>query len=120
LAKILEDRKFCLEISGPKWSFVNFRCTGRFSLTSLMDDPALSSLLDLLTQKVSRVSPLAMKISTKFDVHTTIHCLRLVIVFFAADTLRDLVTLTFDLGQWSYMTDRVINPSAKFEAPTAI
>ena len=42
-----------LEISGPKWSyFVNFLCTGRsrplsgpepcgFSLTSLMDDPAL-------------------------------------------------------------------------------
>ena len=48
LAKILEDRKFSLEISGPKWSYiVNFRCTGRpgprgFSLTSLMDDPALT------------------------------------------------------------------------------
>jgi len=37
---------------------------------------------------VSRVSPLTMKISTKFDAHTTIHCL--VMVFFAADTLRDL------------------------------
>jgi len=32
LAKVLDDRKFSLEISGPiEWSyFVNFRCTGRY------------------------------------------------------------------------------------------
>jgi len=35
----------------------------------------------------------------------------------AADTLRDLVTLTFDLGQWSYMAGHVVNPSTKFEDP---
>ena len=40
--------------------------------------------------------------------------------FIAADTLRDLVTLTFDLltlGQWSYMAGHVVNPSTKFEDP---
>jgi len=40
--------------------------------------------------------------------------------FIAADMLRDLVTLTFDFGQWSYMAGHVINPSTKFEDPTAI
>jgi len=41
----------------------------------------------------------------------------------AADTLRDLVTLTFDLfdfSQWPYMAGHVINPSTKFEDPMAI
>jgi len=31
--------------------------------------------------------------------------------------LRDLVILTFDLGQWSYMVGHVVNPSTKFEDP---
>jgi len=35
----------------------------------------------------------------------------------AADTLHDLVTLTFDLGQWSHMAGHVVNPSTKFEDP---
>jgi len=48
-----------------------------------------------------------MKVSTKFEVDTTIRCLVSVI---AADTLRDLVTLTYDLGQWSYMARQVVNP----------
>ena len=58
-----------------------------------------------------------MAVSTKFEVDTTIRCL-----IIAADTLRDLVTLTFDLltGQWSYMAGHVVNPSMKFEDPTAI
>jgi len=34
-----------------------------------------SGLLDLLTSKVCHVSPLTMKISTKFEVDTTIRCL---------------------------------------------
>jgi len=41
----------------------------------------------------------------------------------AADTLRDLVTLTFDLfdlGQWPYMAGHVVNPHNKFEDPMAI
>jgi len=38
----------------------------------------------------------------------------------AADTLRDLVTLIFDHGQWSYMAGHVVNPSTKLEDPTAI
>jgi len=33
----------------------------------------------------------------------------------AADALRDLVALTFDLSQWSYVTGHVVNPSTKFE-----
>jgi len=38
----------------------------------------------------------------------------------AADRLRDLVTLAFDLfdfGQWSYTAGHVINLSTKFEDP---
>jgi len=38
----------------------------------------------------------------------------------AADTLCDLVTLTYDLGQWPYMAGHVVNPSTKFEDPMAI
>jgi len=44
----------------------------------------------------------------------------------AADTLRDLVTFTFDLLtlfgliQWSYMAGHVVNPSTMFEDPTAV
>ena len=41
---------------------------------------------------MSRDAHLAMTVSTKFEVDTTIRCLVI-----AADTLRDLVTLTFDL-----------------------
>ena len=40
---------------------------------------------------MSRDAYLTMKVSTKFEVDTTIRCV------IAADTLRDLVTLTFDL-----------------------
>ena len=42
---------------------------------------------------MSRDAHLAMTVSTKFEVDTTIRCL----VVIAADTVRDLVTLTFDL-----------------------
>jgi len=48
----------------------------------------------------------------------TIHCR--VTAFLSADTLRDLVTLTFDLDQFSYMAAHVTNPATKFEDPTAI
>jgi len=59
-----------------------------------------------------------MKVSTKFEVDTTIRCLVI-----ASLLLILYVTLwpwPFDLGQWSYMTGRVINPSTKFEDPSAI
>ena len=67
-----------------------------------------------------------MTVSTKFEVDTTIRCLdhrlpRYSVI--AADTLRDLVSLTFDLlnfGHWSYMAGHVVNPITKFEDPTAI
>ena len=45
---------------------------------------------------MSRDAHLAVTVSTKFEVDTTIHCLVINSVI-AADTLRDLVTLTFDL-----------------------
>ena len=54
-----------------------------------------SALVDLLTKKVSRDAHLAMTVSTKFEVDTTIR-------------------------QWSYMVGHVFNPSTKFEDPTAI
>jgi len=43
----------------------------------------------------------------------------------AADTLRDLVTLSFHFStlvsdQWSYRAGHTVNPSTKFEVPTAI
>jgi len=38
----------------------------------------------------------------------------------APDTFYDFVTLTFDLGQWSYMAGHVVKPVTKFEDPTAI
>ena len=41
---------------------------------------------------MSHDAHLAMIVSTKFEIDTTIRCLVI-----AADTLRDLVTLTFDL-----------------------
>jgi len=61
-----------------------------------------------------------MKVSTKFEIDTTIRLSSYSVI--AADTLRDLVTLTFDLltGQLSYMAGHVINPSTKFEDPMAI
>jgi len=43
---------------------------------------------------VSRDAHLAVTVSTKFKVDTTIRCLVNSVI--AADTLRDLVTLTFD------------------------
>ena len=37
-----------------------------------------------------------------------------------ADTLRDLDLWPFNVGQWPYMAGHVVNPSTKFEDPTAI
>jgi len=45
---------------------------------------------------VSRDAHLAVTVSTKFEVDTTIRCL-VIALLLHADTLRDLVTLTFDL-----------------------
>jgi len=56
-----------------------------------------------------------MKVSTKFEVDTTIRYLVIALLL-----LVRYVTLTFDLDQWSYMAGHVINPSTKFEDPTAI
>ena len=52
-------------------------------------------------------------IPTKFEVDMTINCR--VTAF-----LSDLVTLTFDLEQLSYMAGHVANPATKFEDPTTI
>ena len=52
------------------------------------------------------------------EVDTTIHCLVIALLL-----LTRYVTLwpwPFDLGQWSYMAGHVVNPSTKFEDPTAI
>ena len=48
----------------------------------------------------------------------TIHCR--VIAFWSADTARDLVTLTFDLEQLSYMAGHVTNLATKYEDPMPI
>jgi len=66
---------------------------------------------------VSRDAHLAVTVSTKFEVDTTIRCLVIALLL-----LIRYVTLTLDLdfGQWSYMTGHVVNPSTKFEEPTAV
>jgi len=46
---------------------------------------------------IAYVLPLTLTISTKFEVGKTIRCLLRPYSVLAADTLRDLVTLTFDL-----------------------
>ena len=70
-----------------------------------------------------------MKASTMFELDTTIRCLvisysKVITYNVAADMLRDLVTLTFHLltlvSERTYMASHVINPSTKFEDPTAI
>ena len=45
---------------------------------------------------MSRDAHIVMKVSTKFEVDTMIRCL-VTGIYVIADTLRDLVTLTFDL-----------------------
>jgi len=69
-------------------------------------------------ESASHVSPLAMKVSTKFKVDLIIRCLVI-----ALSLLIRYVTLwpwPFDLGHWSYMAGHVVNLSSKFEDPTAI
>jgi len=73
-----------------------------------------SGLFDRLT---TRVHP-TLIIPTEFEVDMTIHCR--VTAFLSAITSRDLVTLTFDLEQLSYMAGHVANPATKFEDPTII
>ena len=46
---------------------------------------------------MSRDAHLAVTVSIKFEVDTTMRCLVIALSLIAADTLRDLVTLTFDL-----------------------
>jgi len=48
----------------------------------------------------------------------TIHCR--VTAFLSADTLRDLVTLTFDLEQLQFMAGHVNNLATKLEYPMPI
>jgi len=60
-----------------------------------------------------------MKVSTKFEVDTTIRCLVIALLL-----LIRYVTLSFDLltlvSGHIYMAGHVVNPSTKFEDPTAI
>ena len=46
---------------------------------------------------MSRDAYLTTKVSTKFEVDITIRCIVIALLLLSADTLRDLVTLTFDL-----------------------
>ena len=69
-------------------------------------------------ESIPHASTPTLIISIKFEVDMTIHCR--VTAFLSADTSRDLVTLTFDLEQLSYMAGHVANPATKFEDPTTI
>jgi len=57
-------------------------------------------------------------IPTKFEVDMTIR--GRVIAFLSTDTSRDLVTLTFDLEQLSYMAGHVTNLATMYEDPMHI
>ena len=63
-----------------------------------------------------------MKVSTKFEVDTTIRCLviALLLLIRYVTFAFDLDLWPFDLDQWSYMVGHVVNPSTKFEDPVAI
>jgi len=64
-----------------------------------------------------------MKVNTKFEVDTTIRCLVIALLLLIRYVTLWPWPLTFSpwyLGEWSYMAGHVINPSAKFEDPTAI
>ena len=69
-SKIKKKLKFSLwKFRGPKWSyFVNFRCTGPwvFSLTSLMDDPALYMLSERCLLRVGRSSTISRNWSSRW------------------------------------------------------
>jgi len=56
-----------------------------------------------------------MKVSTKFEVDTTICCLVTALLL-----LIRYVTLAYDLGQCLYMAGHLVNSSTKFQDPTAI
>ena len=61
------------------------------------------------------------EISTKFEVWSWYdHQLPIVIAFLLLIHYVTLWPWPFDLVQWSYMAGYMINPSSKFEAPTAI
>jgi len=61
-----------------------------------------------------------MKVSTKFEVDTTIRCLAIALLLLIRYVPCDLDLWPFDLGQWSYMAGHVLNLSTKFEDHTAI
>ena len=65
---------------------------------------------------------LTMKVSTKFEVDTTIRCLVIALYncCWYVTWPCDIDLWPFNLGHWSYMAGHVVNPSTKFEDPTAI
>jgi len=69
-------------------------------------------------ESAPHVSALAMKVSTKFKVDTTIRCL--VIALLLLIRYVALWHWPFDFDQWSYMAGHTVNLSTKFEDPTAI
>ena len=72
-------------------------------------------------ESVSRDAHLAVTVSTKFEVDTTIRCLVIAsLCCWYVTWPCDLDLWPFDFGQWSYMAGHVINPSTKFEDPTTI
>jgi len=59
-------------------------------------------------ESVSRDAHLTVKVSTKFEVDTTIHCL--VIVLLLLIRYMTLWPWPFDLVQWSYLAGHMVNP----------
>ena len=106
------------------WRFEDVLCWFLHSICWMSSCPPyiyFRSTRPTVLERVSRVFPLAVKISTKFEVDTTVCWL--VIAFLLLIhyvTFFDLDLWPFDLGQWSYMAGHMVNPSTKFEAPMAI
>ena len=67
-------------------------------------------------ESVSRDAHLVVTVSTKFEVDTTIRCL----VIASLLLIRYVTLWPFDFAQWWYMVGHVVNPSTKFDDPTAI
>jgi len=69
-------------------------------------------------KKCHVLSP-TLQISTKFEVGTIIRCLVIPFLLLIRYMTSWPWSLTFDLGQWSYIAGHLVNSITKFEDPTA-
>jgi len=97
-----------------------FAIWGRFLLIFALDMLNIHHISTYWPRKCVVCSSPTMKISTKFEVDMTFHCLVIAFVLLICYLTCDLDLWPFDPGQWSYMAGQVINSCTKFEDPISI